>query len=309
MPKYSILQGLRIIALTLDYPEVNFDPTTGTFTTTLPGTVVHVTPTLSDLYGGGRSLSYHLYYCLDPGVGLGATPTCDGNPTKTDVSSASFVAPSGTFTAPNYTGSTNLPQFDIDFSLLTPSVKSLYIARFNSLTPAQRFNGYSILVFFELYPTGDPTTPISTFKRLIFSDSSKPVKNKNPGALDFQISGISISSLPIQESLVNAYVAPTEFETYSLKNTDGSLQTLTESIETTWFLTGPEDIACSKKKECSPDGIFELTRSTPGELNRFTPPTVASPTSRGRILIGVAKDDRGGNTVKRICDGAAGLCP
>jgi len=311
MPKYSILQGLRVIALTLDYPEVSFNPSTGSFSTP-GGSIVHVIPTLSDLYGNGRSLTYRLYYCLDPGVGLGATPTCEGNPTLTQVSSAAFVAPSGTFSAPNYTGSTALSNFDIDLSLLTPTVKALYSARFNSLSQAQRFNGYSILVFYEVYPTDNEAGKLSTFKRLIFSDSSKTQKNQNPVAVDFQVSGLSMTTLPTQETLVNAYVAPSEFETYSFQNADGSTQTVTESIETTWFLTGPEDIACSKKKECTPDGLFNLTRSTPGELNRFTPPEVALPTSRGRVLIGVAKDDRGGNVVTRICDGAlgpGGVCP
>ena len=309
MPKYSVLQGLRVIALTLDYPEVNFDPATATFTTPGPGSVVHVTPTLSDLYGGGRSLSYRLYYCLDPGVGLGATPTCEGNPTRTEVSSASFVAPSGTFTAPTYTGSTALPNFDIDLSLLTPTVKALYTARFNSLSQAQRYNGYSILIFYEVYPTGNEAEKLSTFKRLIFSDSTKAQKNQNPAALKFQVSGVEILTLPTQETLVNAYVSPTEFESYSTQNSDGTLQSLTESIETTWFLTGPEDIACSKNKDCTTDGLFSLTRSTPGELNRFTPPSVPVPTSRGRVLIGVAKDDRGGNVVKRLCDLSGLACP
>ncbi len=91
----------------------------------------------------------------------------------------------------------------------------------------------------------------------------------------------------------------------------GSTTTFTESIETIWFLTGPEDVKCSKEKACTTDGLFSLSRSRPGELNGFTPPESAVPSTRGRILIGIAKDNRGGSTLTRICDGNgnAANCP
>lgn len=303
MPKYSILQGLRVIALTLDQPEVEFNAALQTFT---PSTV-QLTPVISDLYGGGRSLTYRLYHCLDPGVGLGAVPDCTGNPTKTDVATSAIALPSGDYSAPNYTGA--IAPVAIDLSLISAPAKAVYAARFGALSAAQRFNGYAVLVFFEIFPTGDESKKTTYFKRLVLSDSSKAAKNQNPSGLDFRVSGVSITALPAAETGVDAFVPAAQAETYSSMNADGTLQSQTESIETTWFLTGPEDITCSKDKTCTPDGLFFLTRSKPGELNRFTPPSASVPATRGRVLIGVARDNRGGSVVNRLCDGAAGLCP
>ena len=47
MPNYSVVQGLRVLGLNLDYPEVNFDGTT--FSTPGATTLVQVTPVVSDL--------------------------------------------------------------------------------------------------------------------------------------------------------------------------------------------------------------------------------------------------------------------
>jgi hypothetical protein len=300
LPKYSILQGLRVITLILDSPEVSLDPITGDFT---PFSI-QVTPVISDLYGGGRSLTYRLYHCLDPGVGLGAPPTCEGNPTRTEVSTGT-VTPGGTFASPNFTG--DIAPFAFNLNSITPTAKAAYVARYNSLTPDRRFNGYAILVFFELHPTGEEDKKITTFKRLLFSDPAKAIKNSNPASLDFRSNGANLSSLPPVETLIEAFVPAGSIETYTAMRTDGSSETLSEKVETAWFLTGPEDIACSRKKECTSDGTLLLSRTLPGEWNRFFPPTAALPTGRGRILIGIAKDNRGGSVLKRICDGAS--CP
>jgi hypothetical protein len=164
-----------------------------------------------------------------------------------------------------------------------------------------------MLIFYELFPTFDESKKITTFKRLVLSGSSKTVKNQNPASVDFQQNQVHLGALPLTESSINAFVPPTSFETYSVMKPDGSLFTETETLETAWFLTGPSDVECSNKKECTSDGLFALSRSIPGELNVFYPPKAPLPTSRARILIGVAKDNRGGNTVTRLCDGA--LCP
>ncbi|NDG85945.1 MAG: hypothetical protein EBX52_13030, partial [Proteobacteria bacterium] len=240
MPKYSTLQSLRVIALTLDHPEVEFNPALQTFT---PSTI-QLTPVISDLYGAGRSLTYRLYHCLDPGVGLGAVPTCTGNPTKTDVGTVAIPLPSDDYSAPNYTGA--MTPVSIDLSLISASAKAVYAARFSALSSAQRYNGYAVLVFFEIFPTGDESKKETFFKRLILSDSSKAAKNQNPSGLDFQVSGVSMTALPAAETGVDAFVPASQLESYSSMNADGSLQSQTESIETTWFLTGPEDVACSK---------------------------------------------------------------
>ncbi|NDF14547.1 hypothetical protein EB061_04405 [bacterium] len=303
MPSYTVLQGLRVVGLLIDKPEIGFNGAV------FSENSVNLTPIISDLYGGGRSLTYRVYHCIDPGVGLGATPSCAGNPTRTDVSTGTtfdVTTGLGTFSAPNATGDIGT----INIPLVSAPLNALYAAYYAGFSDVQKFNGYSILIFFELFPTGDESKKITTFKRLVFSGPAKVVKNQNPtgGSLQFRQNGSVITALPTSESPIDAFVAPGEKEAYQEMASDGSLSGLTETIETVWFLTGPQDVGCSNKKTCTTDGLFARTRTVPGELNLFYPPQVPVPSTRGRVLLGIAKDNRGGATTTRLCDGA-GLCP
>ena len=313
MPKYSIIQGLRVLALILDCPEVDYDGTNFTPPPACsPGGAhqVSLTPVISDLYGGGRSLSYRVTTCMDPGVGLGAIPTCEGSATKMlmDSNTISTHGPNQVI-APSYTGSIDPIAIDLAQIPASPSISSIYSASFQALTPDRVYNGSAILVFFELYPTGDESKKITTFKRLVYSGASKTTKNLNPASLNFKINGSTITTLPGTETRIDAEVPSSSLESYSAMVSGGTLTPETEAIETQWFLTGPEDIKCSKKKECTPDGLLDLSRTVPGELNLFHPPEVPLPTGRDRILIGVAKDNRGGMRIQRICDRNGTACP
>jgi hypothetical protein len=300
MARYNIIQGLRTLALIADQPEIGFDGTTFT-----PSSV-NITPVISDLYGGNRSLAYRVYWCLDPGIGLGATPTCDSNPSlvqDASLQNISLSAPSGTFSSPNFTGAIAPINIPLNAAFMGASAFALYSAKYFSLTPAQLYNGYSILVFFELFPTSDPSLKVTTFKRIVFSGAVKTSKNQNPTGLEIRLDGSEIASLPTIEKSLEAHLPSSAAEAWSLMNSGGSLEAQTEKLETTWFLTGPSDIKCSNTKTCTPDGLLSLSRSVPGELNLFRPPQVATPVDRGRILIGIARDDRGGSMMKRYVDG------
>jgi hypothetical protein len=300
MAKYNIVQGLRTLALIADHPEINFDGTSFT-----PSTV-SITPVISDIYGSNRALSYNLYWCIDPGIGLGVTPSCTLSPSLVadpSLQNVTISAPSGTFTSPNFTGALSPITLNFTSAFMGSSVFQYYTAKLTSLTPAQLFNGYSILVFFELYPTADPTQKITAFKRIVFSGNTKTPKNQNPNGLEIRLDGTEISGLPTTEKRLEAYVPSTEAESYLFMNADGSLSSITEKIETTWFLTGPSDIKCSNTKSCTPDGVLTLSRTIPGELNLFSPPQVSTPTSRGRVLMGIARDERGGAMLRRYVDG------
>lgn len=298
LPKYSVLQSLRVLALPIDAPELDFDGTTFT-----PNSV-NVTPWVSDLYGSGRTLKINLYWCVDPGVGAGATPTCTGNPSRTQVVTDQTVVATATFLNPNYTGALT-PQA-VSFAALSSGAATTLAAKYAALTPAQAFNGYSILIFFEIYPVGSLDEKVVTFKRLVFSGAAKVTKNTNPTGLEIRAAGTEIAALPTVLTSLEAYLPANQAETYSFMDGLGNLSTQTETLETAWFLSGPYDIACSRKKECTSDGYFSRTLTRLGELNTFTPPVTALPTARGRILVGVAKDGRGGEMVKRYCDG---VCP
>jgi len=313
MPKYSIIQGLRVLALQLDCPEVEYDGTNFTPPPACSPAAAHqvlLTPVISDLYGQGRSLSYRVTTCMDPGVGLGAIPTCEGSSTKILVDS-NTIATHGPdqVIAPSYTGSIDPIAIDLGQIPASASISSIYSASFGALTPDRIYNGSAILVFFELYPTGDESKKISTFKRLIYSGATKTSKNLNPASLYFKVNGSALTTLPGAETKIDADVPSSSLEPYFAMKPDGTLTSETEAVETQWFLTGPEEIKCSKKKECTPDGLLELSRTRPGELNLFHPPEGALPTGRDRVMIGVAKDNRGGVRVQRICDRNGAACP
>ena len=297
MPRYATVQGLRVLGLNLNGTG-NVAETFFNGATFNPATL-QVNPVISDLYGGGRGLSFNLYYCLDPGVGLGAPPTCEGNASRVDVSQNTTVGTSGTFTSPEFTGSPALG-LSIDLSAMPPATLALYSARFASLTSIQRFNGIAILVFFELFPTASPADKITTFKRLFISEGRALNQNPGTGTSIALEDGSPLVSFPTVETFLKAVVPASNLETYTVQDSSGNPQTLTENIEVAWFFTGPADIACSNDKDCNTDGFLALSRTFPDELNRFTPPKTPTSLGRQRVLIGIVKDDRGGNSAIRF---------
>jgi hypothetical protein len=299
LPRLTVLQDLRVLALIADVPEVNFDGTTFT-----PSSL-QMTPVVADVYGNGRALSYSVYFCVDPGIGQGITPTCVGNTTRTEVVNAAAVAPTATFLAPNYVGS--LAGENVDFTTMNAAALAGTQAFFASKSSNQQFNGIAMLVFFEIWPSSDVSKKITTFKRIIFSSAAKSVKNSNPTGLEIQLNGAEIVGLPTVETQLSAVLPDSSSEAYSLYDSDGGFRNVREALTIGWYLTGPADITCSLKKDCTTDGLFQLGLSNVSELNRFFPPKVAIPTARGRVLIAIAQDGRGGAMLKRYCSGAA--CP
>lgn len=298
LPKYTSLQSLRVLALNVDAPEINFDGTTFT-----PNTI-NLMPWISDLYGAGRALSYNLEWCLDPGISFGAKPTCAGNPTRTLIAQAQAVALSATYLAPNYTGS--LDPIAVNFATASASALALLGQSFLSATSAQQYNGISLILIYEVYPNSNLALKVSSFKRVIISSASKVTKNQNPSGLEIRQNGAEIGALPVVDSEMTAYLSSAEAENYNVKNSNGALLNKTESLDTTWFFTAPEDVKCANDKACTSDGSFKLSRTKFGEANLFFAPQTTLPITRGRILVAVTRDNRGGNVAKRYC---FGTCP
>jgi hypothetical protein len=297
LPKYTVLQGLRVLALQADLPEVNFNG--ATFSDT-----VQLIPVVSDLYGSGRALKYNFQVCLDLGIALGAIPNCEGNPTQTILASnQSVTSATGSFKTPNYSGTVDPVSINLS-TAFSVSALGIISSKFLNAATYEQFNGLNLILYYELFPDGDEALMVKAFKRLVFSSSAKAVKNANPTGLAIQDeSGVEIIALPTVESKLQADLPSVSAESYSLMDDDGLISIKTERLETTWFLTGNENIADSKDKEKTTDGLFLLSRTLVGELNTFYPPQVSTPTARGRVLIGIARDDRGGITTKRYVDG------
>lgn len=292
-PKYTVLQDLRVLALELNAPEVGFDGTSFSVAN------VQLTPWVSDVHGGGRILKADLEFCLDPGVSQGAVPSCENMSSRTVVYTGQTVVAGTTnaFQAPNYSGSVATETISL------PVAQSEIMVRFAIATPAEIYNGLSLLLVYKIYAQDDPANFVTAFKRLVFSGSTKTVKNSNPSGLQILNNGVEISSLPAVDTQLVANMPSGQAESYSAYVSSNEIRDFEEKIEVTWFLTGPSDIPCSRKKECTTDGLFFLSRSLLGELNWFYAPKVALPTDRGRVLIGVARDGRGGIDITRYVDG------
>jgi hypothetical protein len=253
LPDYNLLASLRVLALQADKPEAH------------PGDTVTITPYASDINGGGRALTFSAEACLDPGTAYGATPSCLGNPTRVVLNTQSAAA-----ALPGQaTGATTTIAVSIPATLLTgQSTQNIY-------------NGVSYLFLYQLFGGSETVT---AFKHILVVDPSKATLNSNPdsaGALDILFNGAAsatVVTLPSGDQSLSLQYPAGAIEAYQLKKSDGSFQSLTESLTTTWFVT---------------DGSENHYRSINSGTTTWTPPG-GEPTSRKVVLAAVIRDGRGG---------------
>lgn len=299
LPKYQVLNTLRFAAIVVDQPELNY---TGS---DAPSATVTFTPYISDVNGGGRALTLTLAYCLDPGIPLGALPTCTGSESRTVVQSGAAISTVATqFDAPNYTGA--ITPIPVNLSAMPAQVTAILQAAYLSSSESTRFNGVPLLFEFTLETaTGDEK--IAAIKRVLLSSADKTSKNQNPSGLEVQVGGTDIgTSWPTADTELTAYWPSSSIESYTLRSVSGQDFTQNETIQATWFLTGGTDDTCNRETDCAPDGVLNLTRSFLDEVNKYVA-SLNAPSSRGTVALVVAQDDRGGTTVKRLCGGS--VCP
>lgn len=265
MPKYVELKDLRILTLVANTPEVD------------AGATVTVTPVISDI-NETTSLSYEAYGCIDPGVALGAKPSCDGNQTKTLLSQGTITSASNSEMAQNFTGSA--PTF-------TVSVPANAVI-FSQRSSVDQYNGVSYLVTYKI--TNSSGQSVDSFKRIIVSLKSASDKNTNPAVNNILSQGTALASNALPTSGIynlQMELGTNAAQSYPFKKADESIETRSEEITTTWFIT---------------DGSLKYFRSTNQDSNEFTAPD-SLPTTRKSFLFSVSRDSRGGVTVKRICGG------
>ncbi len=250
LPQYFNLGELRVVALEADHPEVD------------PGATLTLTPLLSDLNGAGRALTYSAVACADPGLSLGALPTCDGRPDRVVIVENAAVTG---ITAPEYTGAAPAVPVTVPAALL------------QSRGPVERFNGVFYLVFYTVTPASG--TPVTAVKRIVVS--SKAAKNANPGftgASPILADGAPLTTLPKAGVTLSVGVDPSAFEPYTLQFPDGTAQSTTETVSVSWFIS---------------DGDIDKQKTAAAETNAWTPPPTA-PVSRKVTIIAVLRDGRGG---------------
>lgn len=246
LPESSKLDGLRVLALIASEPEVN------------SGASVTVTPLVSDVTGGGRSLEYVVTACRDPGVSIGAVPSCEGDP--------SAVSSSGSFTF----GSASLTGAAPSFTVSVPN--DVLALR----SPIDQFNGVGYLVFYEVSAPGTQER-VSSFRRMIVSTRS--VKNLNPRLSAVRsVDGI-LSTVPSSAMDLSPVFDELTAESYQSQLSDGSLVTEVEKLIVSWF---------------SSTGEWKRVRTEGSASNRWDPGEAGAGGSRPSVLVVVLRDGRGG---------------
>jgi hypothetical protein len=273
LPDYIRLGDLRILALQADHPEVD------------PATVVTLTPVVSDLTLG-RTLSYSAEACVDPGVALGASPTCAGNPTQVTLSAGAI--PTVGATKRTFTGKAPV------ITVTVPPATVIFANR----SAMDQFNGVAYLVIYRL--TAADGTAVTAIKRIIAS--TRPVKNSNPTLSDVTAGSTSLSAYltalqftgtaPTQVTL-SPVIASGSAENYPVKTATDTI-TQSEVPITTWFLS---------------DGDIQDFRTQNTDGNGWTPPATqpsslgggaTAATVRGVVFVVVTRDGRGGEDFKQF---------
>lgn len=253
-PLYVQLGGLRVLTLKAlsNQSEVN------------PGTSgIVLQPVISDLNGGGRTLSVSVQTCAD--TNLSGAPNGCANPDSTSTSSFSSTTLSsdGTYTGLAPTITVNVPAAPANYAAATSS---------------EQYNGVPYLVFYTISaPDGSSVTAL---KRIIVSSPGKTPKNQNPAISGVTGNGTSLAAsntfgTSVYTLNISFSVGP---ETYQTMNPDGSTTTQTESLSTTWFYT---------------DGSTEFDRTYDTDANQWTPPS-SHPGGRAAVLVTVTRDNRDG---------------
>jgi len=147
LPDYDLLKGLRVLAMPVDLPEV------------APGAQVNITPVVSDIPGAGRTLSWKASGCVDPGVGIGAIPSCELAADQASLGSGTVA-----LSAPSFTQALSSIAVTIPASILDHRLAS------------DQYNGVAYLVTFDI--SAADGSKVSSFKRVIASN--KATKNANP---------------------------------------------------------------------------------------------------------------------------------
>jgi hypothetical protein len=227
-----------------------------------PGETIQITPVLSDIYGGGRAMGYFVEACFGSFGFRGVESTCEGTPlSQVVIPSTAPMAVTG-LVAPNYTAAVN------PFSLTVPPIPAEVIPYLNDA-----FNGVRFAVLFHVrLSTGEV---FHARKEILVS--TRTTKNQNPVFTDLTVSGAPLTSLPAASVSISA-VPGGAGEQYEFHGTDGTWQ-LTESMKYTYLAS---------------DGV--MAESSDPTVS-YDPPK-APPVGRNVVIIGVARDLRGGTAVK-----------
>ena len=252
LPDFNKIESPRVIALMADKPEAN------------PGDTITITPVISDL-AAVSGVQDSIQVCIDLGISFGASPTCEGNPTKIVVQNHRVLTLPGV--GENWTGSADSFSFSLPINAVI----------FNQRSAQDQFNGVDYLIEYTLHSSSGKD--VTAIKRISVSEATKTNKNLNPTFSDIFSDGVSMLNLPVGLLVhLSNNLNLSSAENYAIKDAQGGLKNYTEELTVTWFIT---------------DGKTKYYRSLVGGLNEYTGPG-AAPVGRSAYILAVARDNRGG---------------
>jgi hypothetical protein len=243
LPQVETLSGFRVLGILADSPELAVGGST------------NLRLLVSDVDGGGRTISGTYQACPDPGISLGAAPSCDG-----------------------VTGATAETAFSVDFSTLGASYTGLNATNYSITIPAdllssattvEQTNGKGYVVVFSFNVGGKI---VRAFKTLIVSN--RGTKNSNPTNPTIRLNGGGFAALPAVNDLLTIDNL-TDEETFQVFYSNGTLATITESYELAWYVS---------KAKLSAGKVAE------GDSVKFETAPAAGPF----VAVVVVRDERGG---------------
>jgi hypothetical protein len=248
--KVYLLENLRVLSLAANLPEVN------------AGASVTITPFVSDRTGAGRSLSYRVIGCTDPGVTFGSDYSCEGQADRQEwvplTAMPALAAPFYSEAAPS-------------FSITVPS--NILDGR----SADDQFNGVAYLVFYEVVSS---TETVTALKRIFAS--TRGTKNTNPVPTSVLAGGATLSARPQAQVTLTVDTPSSQFEDYEISNL-GQAIAQKEDLLYSWYVS---------------DGELTEERSSSTKDTKWTPADPI-PALGQTLLILVTRDRRGGESIQR----------
>lgn len=210
MKKYSRLEGLRILAITADSPEINAPAT------------VNLTPFLSYTDGGDTTLDISYEACLDPGISYGAQVSCDTYESSQKLTGSTSFDTSILGSANYYTG---------NMTAIPITIPPWAFVALSALDQDLQFNGVDMIVIFTITDQSDSSKKLKSIKRI--SLTTKSSLNTNPSVSDILGNANTLNSFP-NSKISLSMVGTSEPESYEYQGANG-LETLSEKMTISWF--------------------------------------------------------------------------
>lgn len=211
LDKVETLSSFRVLAIQTANPEL----------TQTTGLTVTARPYISDINGGGRTVTAVVEGCVDPGISFGAEATCTGNPTQ--VTSSYSV---DTSTLPNLKSGWG------NYSAALAIPDTIFTGR----STREKFNGVPFLIIFYFNVDG---IIYKSFRRVLITN--RTTLNTNPTLSALLRNGGAISK-PNNGDYLSATYSGTE--TYDYLRIDGVTENRTEKLVMAWYVSsGNLDIA------------------------------------------------------------------